>query len=314
MTTFAAAQETPAAHQILDPDVDRDTWLAARRLGVCGSDTPVLFGDTKYDQSLYGLWLDKTGHALPEPESDVMRRGNWLEAHLADWFAEETGLAVERCGMLVSNDRDHLRTNVDRLTADGGVLEIKTHGVYTDVAKEWRNGGISRSAYLQGQQQLAVTGLDHVWFTVFIDPTPHLRGPVPRDERLIAQILDRADTFWLDHVLPKVPPAVDLATITDAELELRWPTAVEGTAVEAEYPNLVQQLLDERAELKAAAKSTKTRLDEVESALKVFIGDAEVLTVDGQPVMTYRNVARAAYSVPASTGRRIHIPSRKTKN
>lgn len=310
--TLPAGYATPDARQILDLDVDRGTWLAARRLGVCGSDTPILFDDTKYDRSRYGLWLEKTGYALDEPENDAMRRGNWLEAHLADWFTDETGLPVERCGMLVSTERDHLRTNVDRLVSDGGVLEIKTHGVYTDVAKEWRHGGISSAAYLQGQQQLAVTGLDHAWFVAFIDPTPHLRGPIPRDEPLIADILARADDFWLNHVVPEVPPEVDLATITDAELALRWPTAVAGTAVEAEYPNHVLALLDERAEVKVAGKAAKARADEIDAALKVFVGDHEVLTIDGQPVMTYRNTARAEYTVPASTGRRIHVPNRKT--
>lgn len=308
----AATLATPDAHLILEPDVDRDTWLAARRLGVCGSDTPILFDDTKYDRSRYGLWLEKLGYTVDEPENDAMRRGNWLEPHVADWFADETGLAVQRCGMLVSNEREHLRTNVDRLTADGGVLEIKSHGVNTDIAKEWRRGGISSSAYIQGQQQLAVTGLDHAWFAVFIDPTPHLRGPIPRDEPLIAQILDRADDFWLNHVLTEVEPAVDLATITDAELALRWPTAVEGTATEAEYPNHVLALLDERAEVKAAGKAAKARADEIDAALKVFVGDHEVLTIDGQPVMTYRNTHRDAYTVKASDGRRIHIPTRKT--
>jgi len=314
MTAAATALATPDAHQILDMDVDRDTWLAARRLGVCGSDTPVLFGDTKYDRSLYGLWLEKTGHALNEAENDAMRRGNWLEAHLADWFAEQTGIDVARCGMLASNQRDHLRTNVDRLTADHGLLEIKTHGVNTDIAKEWRRGGISRSAYLQGQQQLAVTGRSHAWFVAFIDPTPHLRGPIPRDEPLIADILNRADRFWLDHVIPEVPPAVDLASITDAELALRWPTAVEGAAVEAEYPHHVLQLLDERAAVKAQAKAAKDRADEIDAALKVFVGDAEVLTIDGAPVMTYRNAHRDAYTVKASDSRRIHIPNRKPAN
>lgn len=314
MTAAATALATPDAHQILDIDVDRDTWLAARRLGVCGSDAPILFGDTKYGRSLYGLWLEKTGYALDEAENDAMRRGNWLEAHLADWFAEQTGIDVSRSGMLASNARDYLRTNVDRLTATGGVLEIKTHGVNTDVAKEWRRGGISRSAYIQGQQQLAVTGLDHAYYVAFIDPTPHLRGPIPRDEPLIADILERADRFWHDHVETEIPPAVDFATITDAELALRWPTAVEGVAVEAEYPNHVLQLLDERAELKARQKDDKARTDEIDAALKVFVGDAEVLTIDDAPVMTYRDVHRDAYTVKASDGRRIHIPNRKPAN
>ncbi|MEV4604824.1 lambda-exonuclease family protein [Amycolatopsis sp. NPDC049253] len=302
--------ETQAAREVLPADIDRETWLAERRKGIGGSDTPVLFGESKY-QSVYGLWLDKTGQLVDEDASYAMMRGNWLEPHLADWFAEQTGLAVARAGLLASLDRDHLRTTPDRLVADGGVLEIKTHSVYADVAKEWRDGGISRAAYLQAQQQLAVTGRTHAWFVAWIDPVPHLRGPVQRDDAVIADIIDRTDRFWTEHVLTGTPPEVDLATITDDEIAVRWPTAVPGTSVEAQYPAHVEALLAERAELKAAGKTTDARLSEVEAALKVFVGDAEVLTVEGRPVLTYKTVERAAYTVKASSGRRLHIPTRK---
>lgn len=308
--SLSTAWDIPAARAVLPVDPERSIWLAERRRGLGGSDTPVLFGECKH-QSEYGLWLDKTGLTPDDELTDAMRRGNWLEPHLADWFSEQTGLEVARCGLLASTERDHLRTNPDRLVADGGNLEIKTHAVYADAAKEWRNGGISRAAYLQAQQQLAVTGRSHAWFVAFIDPTPHLRGPIPRDENLIGEIIDRADRFWHNHVVAGVPPEVDLAAITDAELALRWPTAVEGKAVEADYPAHVQALLDERVELKAHEKVADARIGEIEAALKVFIGDAEVLTIDGRPVFTYKTVERAAYTVKAGSSRRIHIPAKK---
>ncbi|WP_329069032.1 YqaJ viral recombinase family nuclease [Amycolatopsis sp. NBC_01480] len=302
--------DTPAAREVLPADIDRATWLAERRRGIGGSDIPVLFGESKH-QSVYGLWLDKTGQLADEDPSYAMLRGNWLEPHLADWFADQTGLDVARAGLLASRERDHLRTTPDRLVDDGGVLEIKTHSVYADVAKEWRDGGISRGAYLQAQQQLAVTGRSHAWFVAWIDPVPHLRGPVQRDDAVIADIAARVDKFWTEHVISETPPEVDLAAITDAELALRWPAAVSGTAVEAQYPAHVEALLAERAELKAAGKATGARIAEVEAALRVFVGDAEVLTVDGRPVLTYKTVARAAFTVKASSGRRLHIPTRK---
>ncbi len=322
----AANWATPAARLLLPADSARADWLAARRLGIGGSDTPALLNESPH-QSLYGLWLDKTGHTDHTGDTDATRRGTWLEPHLARWVTTTTGIAVRRCGLLVSRARDHLRTTPDRLTADGGVLEIKTVGQFAAAAAEWRHG-IARHAYLQAQQQLAVTGRSHAWFVWYQDPTPQLRGPVDRDPDLIDEITARADWFWADHVTTAVPPPVDLATVTDEELALRWPTAVPGTAAEAAYPAHVRALLDERARLKTDAKHLDQRLGDIDRALKAFTGDAETLLVDGRPVLTHRTVTarrfdekafRAAFPATARrftrphTYRRLHIPTSRKK-
>lgn len=299
---------TPDARLVLRADAERAEWEAERRNGIGGSDTPALLGESPY-QSLYGLWLDKTGQAEAFEGNDATRRGNWLEPHLADWFAEETGIAVRRSGLLVSKDRNHLRTNVDRFTGDGGNLEIKTVGQYAKTAEEWKRGGIARHAYIQAQQQLAVTGRSHAWFVWYQDPTPQLRGPVERDEPLIAEILRRTDEFWFNHVLTGVLPEIDLATVTEDELALRWPTAVDGKAVEAQFPAHVEAMLDERAALKVQAKGVEDRVKEIDTALKVFVGDAEVLTVGGRPVLTYKTTQRKGYEVKPTTYRKLHIPT-----
>jgi putative phage-type endonuclease len=324
--TLTASWSTPAARLVLPADAERDAWLDERRKGIGGSDTPVLLGESPYDKSIYGLWLDKTGQIPHDETSDAMRRGNWLEPHLARWFAEETDLQVRRCGLLASKDRDHLRTSVDRLVADGGLLEIKTHSVYADVAKQWRHGEISRSAYIQAQQQLAVTGRSHAWFVAWVDPTPQLRGPVDRDEPLIAEIIAKTDKFWLNHVLAGVEPEVDLASITDDEITLRWPTEIKGKVVESPYPAHTQLMLAERAELKARLLADKKRAEKIDLALRAMAGDAEALLVDRHPAVTFKSqlntpsVDKALATdhpdiyeryIHRSRSRRIHIVKKK---
>jgi putative phage-type endonuclease len=318
----------PEARLVLPADAPEHVWLAERRKGIGGSDTPTLFGES-HGQSLYGLWLDKTGQAADIEVTDAMRRGNWLESHLASWFTEKTDIAARRCGLLVSRHRDHLRTTPDRLTADGGLLEIKTTGGYTEAAKEWRGNGIARHAYIQGQQQLAVTGRSHVWFVVWIDPTPQIRGPIGRDEPLIAQILERADTFWEHNVLSGVAPDVDLATLTDEEIALRWPVEIPGTAAEVRYPMHVEAMLAERVELKARIRKDEKRGKEIDNALRAMAGDAEALTINGLPVATFKSQLNNpsvdsdlavdhpdiyARYVTRSASRRIHIVKRKASS
>jgi putative phage-type endonuclease len=279
----------PDAHRVLPADAPREQWLAERRKGIGGSDIATLLGVNDYE-SEYELWLDKTGRLDGEARSEAMRRGVWLEPHLADHFAHTTGIGVRRCGLIRHRQLEQLLATPDRNSADGGCVEIKSMGSYAKVRDEWRHGGIARAAYVQGQHQLLVSGRSHIWFVAYeIDREPQIRGPVPRDEQLIGRITARVESWWRDHVLADVAPPVDLATITDEEIALRWPAAVGGSTVEAQWPAHVRALLTERAELKATESMAKARAKEIDQALRVMIGEAEALLVGDRPVVTLKS-------------------------
>ena len=289
----------PAGQLVLSADAPREQWLAERRKGIGGSDIATLLGINPY-QSEYELWLDKTGRAAEEQQTGAMQRGVWLEPRLAEIFAERTGLAVRRCGLVASRSDDRLRATPDRLAEDGGCVEIKSMGTYAKVRHEWRHGGIAKSAYAQAQYQLLVTGRAHAWLVAYeIDQEPIIRGPVERDEPLLARMWTRVGRWWSDHIVADVAPAVDLATITDEEIALRWPTAVPGTSVQAEWPAHVRALLAERAELKATEKASKDRAKEIDQALRVMAGDNEALCVGDRPVVTFKNQANNPSVDPA---------------
>lgn len=279
----------PAGQLVLSADAPREEWLAERRKGIGGSDIATLLGINPY-QSEYELWLDKTGRPIDEQQTGAMQRGVWLEPHLASHFAQRTSLAVRRCGLVKHRVDPRLRATPDRLTDDGGCVEIKSMGTYSNVRAEWRHGGIAKSAYAQAQYQLLVTGRSHAWLVAYeIDHEPVIRGPVERDEPLIQRMVDRAASWWVEHVERDEPPAVDLATITDEEIALRWPTAAAGTSVQAEWPAHVRTLLAERAELKATAKAATDRAKEIDQALRVMAGDNEALCVGDRPVVTFKS-------------------------
>jgi predicted phage-related endonuclease len=207
---------------------------------------------------------------------------------------------VRRSGLVKHRQWPILRATPDRLTADGGVVEVKTIGSWAKVGAEWRHGGIARHAYVQGQWQLMVTGRSHAWWTAYtIDCEPQIRGPVDRDEPLIERMRARAAQWWADHVETGTPPAVDLATITDEEIALRWPDATPGSTKAAEWPAHVRALLAERAELKATAKAATDRAKEIDQALRVMTGDADALLVGDRPVLTLKTQANNPVVDPA---------------
>jgi putative phage-type endonuclease len=278
----------PGARTLLPANAPRDLWLSRRRRGYGSSDVALLMG-VAAGGSEYELWLDKMG-LLPDQQSEAMRRGVWLEPHVVQYFAEQTGLGVRRCGLIRKRSNQRALATPDRLTADGGVLEVKTIGAHAKVAAEWRRGGIARHAYVQLQWQLGVSGRSHGWLAAYeLDHPPQIRGPIDRDEALIERIADRAEEWWVEHVVTRNPPLPDLATITDEEIALRWPTAAPGTSVQAEWPAHVRSLLAERAELKVTEKTAKDRTKEIDQALRVMAGDAEALLVGERPVVTFKS-------------------------
>lgn len=288
----------PTGALVLPAGAERDKWLEERRKGLGSSDAALLMGVAQGDDTEYKLWLDKTGRIAQGEQTEAMRRGIWLEPHVVDYFRDETQLDVRRCGLVEHKEHPILRATPDRLTGDGGALEVKTLGPWSKVAPEWRDGGVARHAWVQGQWQLMVTGRTHIWFCAYaIDQEPQIRGPFERDEPLIDRMARRAHIWWETHIVADDPPPVDLDTITDEEISLRWPTAVPGSTVEAEFAAYVREMLREREEAKAVEKAGKARAEEIDAALKVMAGDHEALTIGGKPVVTFKNQSNSNYSV-----------------
>lgn len=279
----------PDGTLLLSADAERADWLAARRKGLGSSDAALLMGVGHADDSEYKMWLDKTGRAEPEAQTEAMRRGVWLEPHVVDFFRQQTGLEVRRCGLVQSKAHDIMLATPDRLVGDGGLLEVKTIGAFAKVAKEWRDGGIARHAYVQGMWQASVTGRTHVWFAAYaIDKPPMIRGPIERDEPLIERMINRAEFWWNTYVKGDTPPPVDLDRLTDEEIGLRWPAEQPGTTVESEWPAYVRQMLTEREHLKDQEKQAADRVKEIDRALKAEIGNAEALLIGDRPVITLK--------------------------
>lgn len=320
--TAAPNWAMPDARVVLPATAPREQWLTERRKGIGSSDIATLLGVNRYG-SEYEVWLDKTGRGVEREATPAMQRGTWLEPHLSDHFTDRTGLAVRRCGLIQSRDLPILQATPDRIVEDGSCVEIKTFNSRARVADEWAEGGIARHAYVQGQHQLAVSGRSHLWFVAYeIDREPQIRGPVARDEQVIARIRERAQQWWTDHILADVAPPVDLATITDEEIALRWPTAEPGTTVQARWPASLRALLAERAEVKAQESEAKARAKEIDQALRVMAGDAEALLIGERPVATFKTQHNNPSVDPAlaadhpeiydryikrSSSRRIHI-------
>lgn len=281
----------PGAKLILPADAPRADWLKVRRQGLGGSDVAEITGASSFTTP-FEIWQDKTSDTDPVEEvKDIFWFGQEVEPLLATRFTEDTGIATRNVGTYANKKTPWAIANPDRLTADGGILEIKTTGIYTDKARDWQAGEIPDNAYVQLQWYLSVTGRSHGWFIALVDRTPHIVGPVDRDENLIAEIRSTAALFWA-HVLSNEPPPVDLATVTPGELAVRHPRVLDPeSCTEAPLPALVEDDLARLAEVKDLEKSAKDERTKIEDRLKATIGDHEYLTLGGRPVARWQEIA-----------------------
>lgn len=292
----STAWPTPRwARQILPVDaqrVDYAGWVEERRKGIGASDVAALLGLVGWE-SEYGLWLTKTGRRPAPKDNYLMERGRRLEPATAQWFADETGLAVRRTGTWALEDAPHLRVNPDRFVSDGGGLETKTAG------EDW-SGMWGEFPALHAQAQaifsIAITGLPHWYVAALTDARfawwrINAEGPLadPRWAKLVpggdaydvmCWMVGRVDAWWHDYVLGDRVPDVDGSEATREALHEAYPNVLHPSVL---LPGSAQ-LQRRRRELKATEKAAQEELRLVENQLKAGLAHAEtaVDVVDGE--------------------------------
>lgn len=283
MTTTALDPATSLAADLVLPEgAPRVHWLGERRRGIGGSDVAGLLGLSRWS-SPYQVWLDKTGRAPEQDDTWPMFRGREDETKLRRWFTRQTRITVTTTGMWRSRRHPLAFANPDGLTDDGGLLECKSHS--WRMGEEWDDEQVSDAAELQTQWYMGVLDLPHAWVIAQLgDDEPVIRR-VERDRNLFEHLVQTAERFWRDYVVPDSAPglaAVDLDVVKD-----RYRT-VDLDATEAKDADEVRRLLAQRAEGKASEKAGALLAATAEAQLRELLGTAEALTADGRPLLTAR--------------------------
>lgn len=290
---MSARRITPTGVLVARYDTPREEWLRLRRDGIGGSDALAVLGLDPWKTRME-VYLDKTGDERAEREqTDAMAWGNYVEAPVAEWFTAKTGVRTRRCGLMQHADRPWQRVSVDRLTADGGLLEIKNTNYHR--RGEWEDGEgeiVADGAEAQGQHALAVTGYPHVWFAAQVGGQPPVIRRIDRDEAFIANLTAAEAEFW-ELVEARTPPALEGRASADLIARL-YPHADDGKTAElsAEEVALLREYRKELANENAA----KGRKDEIKASVTAAMGDAAVATFEGQTVARWGNRSRT--SVP----------------
>lgn len=290
--------KAPNAQLVLPVDPDVTEWLEVRRQGLGGTDAATIMGANKF-ATLYGTWVEKTSTEPPvDKASDLLWFGHEVEPMLARRFEAETGIATRRVGTLRSKSHPFMQANPDRFTGDGGGLEIKSTDWFTDAGKEWTGGEIPAHPWWQAQHCMAVSGRSHWWFAALVGRRFVIAGPVMRDEDAIAALVAAEEKFWTEHVQTGIEPAIDYASIDEAEARARFAVVDPAATVDIldqPIPEVWQDTLADFLSNRDAETAAKKAKDAAKARLMGLIGDREYLTVDQRPVLRWGQTAGARY-------------------
>ena len=258
--------------------LDRQTFIGS-------SDTAAILGISPWKTPL-DVYLDKVQPRVEITDPDklrVLNRGKRMEPYVIDLLAEETGLEIVRRGeRYVDLEYDFLAAEIDAEAASGENIEIKTVSPFK--AKEWgeqQSDEIPVHYAAQAMHALMITGRKICIFGVLIGADDFRIYRIERDDVTIAAIRAKEIAFW-KRVQDRDPP--DPSTVSD--VFRLFGTHDSGAAIAAN--DAIQADVLALKSLKADAKSLEALIAMREERIKLYMGDAAILTMNGTPALSWK--------------------------
>lgn len=270
---------------------NHDEWLNHRSQGIGSSEVGVLLGVNPYETK-YQLWRRKMGIDPPKEETFAMKAGHYLEDGVACMFRDETGYNIledSKGDFIIADDEfPHRRVSPDRIylinpkggddISNMGILECKTTQMdvdFEDVPKYWE---------AQLQYQMGVSGIKKGAIAWLCSGRYFGYREYDFDPALFKLIASAVDDFWHTNVLGAQEPE----QVTKEDIILRWDKSELGKILEADDDIL--HIIKNLKECKALEKELQEQIEKFETAVKIFMKDAESLCLHGKPLVTYKSV------------------------
>lgn len=267
---------------------DRAEWSKLRKFGIGSSEVATVCGIPTYETKLQ-LYRRKLGIDPPQEENVAMLMGHLLEDAVAKRWEHETGIQVIKASqgdwLMLDNEKPFLRVSPDRTywlpnmphnNRNKGIVECKTTMLDIDA------DSIPQTWFLQLQYQLGVAGYSEGWLAWLKMGREFGCLRVTFDQDVYDWIVEEVTKFWNDHILARVEP--EARTVSD--MLLLKPRHIEGKFKEATSELL--ETCQKLKEVKENIASLTAAKEEYESAIKMFMEDAEALTINGKTLATWK--------------------------
>lgn len=271
---------------------NHEEWLKSREGGIGSSEVGTILGLNPWDTP-YQLWLRKTGQVpVVEKENFLMKAGHYLEDAISRFYADEAEVEIVKSSakefVVIDREKPYMRVSPDRYAYPVGmkksndnkrIVECKSTQksvTYDDLPKTW---------FVQLCYQMGVCRINQGALAWLISGREFGYRNFTHDPEFFAWIAEEVTRFWVDCVIGGREPA--LANVQD--LLIKFPKSVTGKSVEA-----TGEIYDKWMELKnvnAEIKRLQSIKEAAEDAIKMAMGDAEVLAMPGEDktLVTWRS-------------------------
>ena len=301
---------------LIPKPADRLDWLRLRHrtdvgeLVITASDAAAVHGEHRY-KTRHQLFVEKlAADPVVTEESQAMERGNRLEPAVRMWASDRIGerlveprylyLIEGTPALMATLDAVDEHSYENQIVPPRMVVEIKTTTDY------W-TGHLPRHWYWQGVHQSICAQNDTIIWAIFDgNQQLHIYEQRVSDEERAEHWGAVTDfRFWwsMGEPNPEWPLTYD-------EVLTAYPKA-DGSAVELDgEAHVIDQLLDVQFQIK--------ELEAIESELKARVGDllgaAEVGTVGGKQVVSWKNQSRESLDSKRLTSEHPDLVKQYTKS
>lgn len=275
------------AYEIIRPK-DRQEWLAYRTGGIGSSEVGTILGVNPYETP-YQLWRRKMGMDAPKEETFAMKAGHYLEDAVASFYQDSTGADIIKASagdwLIVNKDKPFMRVSPDRTYWAAGekksasnkrILECKTTQKQIDeddLPAQW----ICQLIYQLGVAELEQGAL--AWLTA---GRSFGHKELYFDKELWQYMTEEVERFWVDNIQNKQEP---LAQSVE-DVILKNPKHIAGKLIQADDELILD--LGALKNLKEEIATLDKEKKEIESRIKMAMGDAEAIAKQGETLATWK--------------------------
>lgn len=281
-----------------DPPDKVAAWHERRRSVIGASDAAAVAGLSPWATAL-GVWVDKVKPPTANEMTEAQATGLAQEPAIAKLYQRRTGipLAEPAESIIVHAKHPFMGASIDRLRPDRGIVELKN--VNGRMANLWGDDGtdqIPDHVGLQVAHQMACADTDRAEVAALIGGCELRVYPIPRNESLIARLIEIEAAFW-DHVLTRTAPPPDWNHPTTAALIAAMYPPQEGEEVTLDDAALA--LVEQFDEWGEEEKKAKAQRAAVKARLIERMGTAALALLPNGRLIARNTIQRKAYTVDA---------------
>ena len=254
-----------------------------------GSDIGAILGLSRFRSPLE-VWMEKTGKAVKQLDSLPLRFGSFAEEFVASEYARSTGFELLHDESIhIHPEHSFMSAHIDRFVLESGsttpsrILECKTANPFT--SGEWGEVGsdeVPMSYLCQCIWYMAITNLDRVDLAVLFGNSDFRIYEITRDRDLEAMMIQKAITFWQEHVLKDIaPPAMN-----EQDCHTLFSRGDASKTVEAKAETL--ELTKRLRLLNSEIEVREEEISSIKQSIMNQMQEAETLTYQGKVLATWK--------------------------